>query len=112
MLTCILVVHLCCRAGWYDLFQTETLAAFDGYNEKSDPSVRGLSVLTVDPLGHCLGGAEYFHQNAVEGRTALVLGQLFATYGIRPVSRNRILNITFYVMSSNDEAGLAIGQYW
>jgi uncharacterized protein len=33
-------------------------------------------------------------------------------YGIRPVARNNIKNITFYVMSSNDEAGKAAGQYW
>jgi hypothetical protein len=48
----------------------------------------------------------------VTGRTALILGQLFEVYGIRPVSRSGIKNITFYVMSSNDEAGLAVGQYW
>lgn len=29
--------------------------------------------------------------------------------GVRPVIRNNILNVTFYVMSSNDDAGLAAG---
>ena len=37
---------------------------------------------------------------------------MFEVYGIRPVSRNGIKNITFYVMSSNDEAGKAAGQFW
>jgi len=37
---------------------------------------------------------------------------LYATYGIHPVRRNGIHNITFYVMSSNDEAGKTAGQYW
>lgn len=99
--------------GWYDLFQVGTLEAYNGYNTMSDPSVRFTSKITVDPLGHCLEGAQYFPQNAVEGRTGLVLGQLFETYGIHSVIRDRaVKNVTFYVMSSNDEAGLAAGQYW
>jgi predicted acyl esterase len=98
--------------GWYDLFQVGTLAAFEGYNTLSDPSVRGQSIITVDPLGHCLEGAEFFTENAVEGRTILVMGQLFQTYGIFPVKRPNIKNVTFYVMSSNDEAGREAGQYW
>ena len=48
----------------------------------------------------------------VEGRTLLGLAQAYETYGVRPVKRNNIQNVTFYVMSSNDEAGLAAGQYW
>ena len=98
--------------GWYDLFEVELLAAFEGYNTYSDPSVRGTSVLTVDPIGHCLEAQEFFHQNAPYGRTLLMLGQLFDIYGIRPVKRPQIQNVTFYVMSSNDEAGLSVGQYW
>jgi hypothetical protein len=43
--------------GWYDLFSLGTLQAFDGYNTLSDPSVRYTSIITVDPLGHCLDGA-------------------------------------------------------
>jgi hypothetical protein len=89
-----------------------TIQAFDGYNTLSDPSVRYTSVITIDPLGHCLDGAEYFTENAIMGRTGLVIGQLFATYGITPVLRSNIKNVTFYVMSSNDEAGHAAGQYW
>jgi putative CocE/NonD family hydrolase len=41
-----------------------------------------------------------------------MLGQLFEIYGIHPVRRPEMKNVTFYVMSSNDEAGLAVGQYW
>lgn len=37
---------------------------------------------------------------------------MFEVYGIRPVKRNNIKNVTFYVMSSNDEAGKQAGQYW
>jgi putative CocE/NonD family hydrolase len=74
--------------------------------------VRHTSLITIDPLGHCLDGAEFFTEDAVEGRTALVLGQLFQTYGIHSVVRSNIKNVTFYVMSSNDEAGRAAGQYW
>jgi putative CocE/NonD family hydrolase len=99
-------------AGWYDLFLVGTLQLFDGYNTKSQPSVRNTAKITIDPLGHCLEGAEYFQQNAVEGRTALVLSQIYEVYGIFETKRSAIKNITFYVMSSNDEAGLAVGEYW
>jgi len=98
--------------GWYDLFSLGTIQAFEGYNTLSDPSVRYTSVITIDPLGHCLDGAEFFTENAVQGRTGVVLGQLFEVFGITPVKRNQIKNVTFYVMSSNDEAGIAAGQYW
>jgi len=99
-------------AGWYDLFLVGNLKVFDGYNELSDESVRHTSKLVVDPLGHCLGGAEYFKQNTVMGRTGLEIAQLFELYGIRPVANPLVKNVTFYVMSSNDEAGLKAGQYW
>jgi len=98
--------------GWYDLFQLGTLQAFEGYNYKSAENVRRTSVITVDPLGHCLEGAEFFTENAVLGRTGVMLAQLFATYGIFPVQRSEIKNVTFYVMSSNDDAGKGVGQYW
>lgn len=38
--------------------------------------------------------------------------QAYETYGARPVTRTNVKNVTFYVMSSNDEAGIAAGQYW
>jgi len=98
--------------GWYDLFIVGLIEAFDGYNNLSDESVRHTSQITIDPLGHCIEAAEFFPQNAYEGRTGIVIGQLFEVYGIRPVTRDNIKNVTFYVMSSNDEAGLAVGQYW
>jgi hypothetical protein len=75
-----------CRGGWYDLFSLGTIQAFEGYNQLSDPSVRYTSMITIDPLGHCLDGAgkavilslfvffipfiEYFTENAIMGRTA------------------------------------------
>jgi len=99
-------------AGWYDLFQLGTLQAYDGYNFQSNPAVQRSSVITVDPLGHCLEGAEFFTENAVMGRTGVMLAQLFATYGVFPVQRSEIKNVTFYVMSSNDDAGKGVGQYW
>lgn len=60
----------------YDLFTMGTLVAFDGYNTQSDPSVRFTSKITVDPLGHCLEGAEFFPQDTIMGRTGLVLMQV------------------------------------
>ena len=98
--------------GWYDLFSIGTIQAFDGYNNLADESVRFTSKLTIDPLGHCLDFADYFTENAPYGRTAVIFAQMFETYGIRPVKRSRIHNVTFYVMSSNDDAGKKAGQYW
>ena len=43
---------------------------------------------------------------------SLALAQAYEVYGVRPVKRNNIQNVTFYVMSSNDDAGLEAGQYW
>ena len=74
--------------------------------------MRYSSVITIDPCGHCLETQEFFTENVVMGRTAVMLGQLFALYGIHPVVRSGIKNVTFYVMSSNDEAGKQAGQYW
>eukprot|EP01116_Phalansterium_solitarium_P016452 TRINITY_DN3827_c1_g1_i1.p1 TRINITY_DN3827_c1_g1~~TRINITY_DN3827_c1_g1_i1.p1 ORF type:complete len:610 (-),score=204.90 TRINITY_DN3827_c1_g1_i1:97-1893(-) len=46
-------VHL---SGWYDIFNQQQLAAFDGYQKQSLPAVRGTSFLVVVPTGHCAGG--------------------------------------------------------
>jgi uncharacterized protein len=99
-------------AGWYDIFLVGNLAAYEGYNYEADPAVRHQSVLTIDPCGHCQDAAPYFTENIIAGRTALALMQAYDTFGVRPVARNNIKNITFYVMSSNDEAGVGAGQYW
>jgi len=98
--------------GWYDLFVTGTIEAYEGYNTMSDESVRYTSVITIDPLGHCQDVAYMFPQNTVMGRTALVFGQLFQVFGVKASERMLVRNITFFVMSSNDEVGLAAGQYW
>jgi len=66
--------------GWYDLFLTGTIEAFEGYNTMSDESVRYTSLITIDPLGHCQDVANLFPQNTVLGRTALVFGQLFQVW--------------------------------
>jgi len=42
----------------------------------------------------------------------LAFMQAYQVYGVRPVERTNIKNVTFYVMSSNDEAGKNAGQYW
>jgi len=99
-------------AGWYDMFLMGTLLGFENYNTQSDESVRYTSKITVDPCGHCLEAGAFFTQNAVQGRTGLVIAQLFETFGIRPVARNGIKNVTFYVMSSNDDLGKEAGLYW
>jgi putative CocE/NonD family hydrolase len=43
----------------------------------------------------------------------VVIGQLFEVMGVIPaLPRTEIKNVTFYVMSSNDEVGKAAGLYW
>ena len=98
--------------GWYDLFILGTLQAFDGYNNQCDESVRYTSKITIDPLGHCLDFGDFFTENAVMGRTGLVIAQAYEVFGIRPVKRSEVKNVTFYVMSSNDDAGKQAGQFW
>lgn len=99
-------------AGWYDLFLVGNLAAYNGFNTQSQESVRYTSRLTIDPLGHCQSAAEYFPQDLIAGRTLLAVMQAFELYEIRPVMRSDVKNVTFYVMSSNDEEGLAAANYW
>jgi predicted acyl esterase len=99
-------------AGWYDIFLVGNLAAYHGFNYESDPAVRGNSVLLIDPCGHCQDAAPYFTEDVIAGRTALGLMQAYATFGSRPVARTNIKNVTFYVMSSNDAAGVEAGQFW
>ena len=102
-------------AGWYDLFLVGTLEGFEGFNYKSDVSVRGTSKIVVDPCGHCLDAGGYFKQNTVDGRTAIVIAQCFELFGIdNKVVRELgpIKDVTFYVMSSNDDAGNAAANYW
>lgn len=88
------------------------LAAFHGYNYEADEAVQHKSVLTIDPCGHCQDAAQFFTEDVIAGRTALGLMQAFETFGVRPVARNNIKNVTFYVMSSNDDAGKEAGQFW
>ena len=63
-------------AGWYDLFLVGNLAAFKGYNEESDPSVRNTAKIMVDPLGHCQDAAQWFPQDLIQGRSMLAIMQV------------------------------------
>jgi putative CocE/NonD family hydrolase len=99
-------------AGWYDLFQSETIALYNGYNEKSDASVARTSRLVIDPVGHCLEAQTFWTENVVYGRTGVMLAQVFETFGIVEQKRSAIKNVTFYVMSSNDDKGKEAGQFW
>jgi len=63
-------------AGWYDLFLVGNLAAFKGYNEESDPSVRNTAKIMVDPLGHCQDAAQWFPQDLIQGRSMLAVMQV------------------------------------
>ena len=99
-------------AGWYDIFLVGNLASYDGFNYRSQPEVQGKSLILVDPCGHCQDAAKYFSEDLIAGRTILGLMQAYEVYGVRPVTRNNIKQVTFYVMSSNDDAGLAAGQFW
>jgi len=102
-------------AGWWDIFLEGTLEGFHGFNAKSHPSVANTGKLIVDPCGHCIEAGAFFAPNTFEGRTALVAAQIFELFGIYTPPREEmglIKNITFYVMSSNDDAGTAAAQYW
>jgi len=99
-------------AGWYDIFLVGNLAAYQGYNYEAVDGYQHRSVITIDPLGHCQSAAEYFPQNLIAGRTLLPVAQAYEVFGIFPVQRSGIKNVTFYVMSSNDESGLSTANYW
>jgi predicted acyl esterase len=99
-------------AGWYDIFLVGNLAAYNGYNTQCQEEFRYTSKLTIDPLGHCQSAAEYFPQDLIAGRTLLAFMQAVELYDIHSVARTNVQNVTFYVMSSNDDAGLAAANYW
>lgn len=98
--------------GWWDLFLPGTLDGYKGFNTESQAAVQGTSKIFIDPCGHCLDAQEYFPQHTVEGRSAVFIAQLFDLFGIHDVKRTAIKPVTFYVMSSNDDAGLKAGQFW
>jgi predicted acyl esterase len=99
-------------AGWYDMFLVGNLLAFEGYNTKSAPMSRHQSSLLVDPVGHCINAQHYFHQNTIFGRSAVAISNMLQTFGVRNEKRSAIKNITFYVMSSDDEEGKKVANYW
>jgi hypothetical protein len=71
-----------------------------------------LKIYYIFCISHCQSAAEFFPQDLIAGRTLLAFMQAVELYDIHPVRRNNIQNVTFYVMSSNDEAGLAAANYW
>jgi predicted acyl esterase len=98
--------------GWYDIFLPGTLISYDGYNYGAAEGYKYQSRILMDPLGHCQMADVFFPQDLIAGRSFLELAQMLETYGIQPVKRQNIKNVTFYVMSSNDSAGLEYGNYW
>jgi predicted acyl esterase len=98
--------------GWWDLFLKGSLATWTGFNTLSTEDVRGTSKIFLDPCGHCTDAQEFFPGHTVEGRSLVFVMQLFELFGVRKFRRDAIKQISFYVMSSNDDAGLAAGQYW
>jgi putative CocE/NonD family hydrolase len=99
--------------GWYDLFVAGSLDGFEQYNAHSTGSGYRTSTLVVDPIGHCQDAAKYFTaDNLIHGRSLLPLALALETFGIKPVTRNSIKNVTLYVMSSGDAAGLEAGMFW
>jgi predicted acyl esterase len=99
-------------AGWYDMFLIGNLEAYEGYNTKSAESVRHQSNLVVDPVGHCITGQHFFHQDTIFGRSAVAITNMMQTFGVMDIKRSGIKNITFYVMSSNDDEGKKVANYW
>lgn len=96
-------------SGWYDIFQTGNLMAYDGYQHLAAEEARGQSKIVVDPLGHCQGAYKYFPKNLIFGRVALgVLLSLDLFLG-KPAAEHAN-NVTFYVMGGIDGTGQ--GNYW
>ena len=102
-------------AGWYDIFQSGHLSAWEGYAKQS--SLPNQAKLVIDPCGHCQAAASSFPQNAVLGRAALpllmaldLLADDSVTNRTWPEVPEGAKNVTFYVMGA-DEGG-APGNYW
>eukprot|EP00670_Eutreptiella_braarudii_P002701 CAMPEP_0174297250 /NCGR_PEP_ID=MMETSP0809-20121228/50469_1 /TAXON_ID=73025 ORGANISM="Eutreptiella gymnastica-like, Strain CCMP1594" /NCGR_SAMPLE_ID=MMETSP0809 /ASSEMBLY_ACC=CAM_ASM_000658 /LENGTH=578 /DNA_ID=CAMNT_0015400915 /DNA_START=137 /DNA_END=1873 /DNA_ORIENTATION=+ len=68
-------------AGWYDVFQQDTLDVYHGYRTQSDPEIRDLQFLIIEPKGHCFaGGAVKWHNLALAELSTLAstfAGMLF-----------------------------------
>jgi predicted acyl esterase len=104
-------------AGWYDIFQEGNLAAWNGANKLSDPSVRGQSKLVVDPCGHCQAAADLFPHDLIFGRVLLPILMAFdmmsnesPTNKTWPPVPEGAKPVTFYVMG--DDQNGAPGNFW
>ena len=105
-------------AGWYDIFQQGNLEAWNGFQYASNPAVRGLAKLVVDPCGHCQGAASLFPHDTAFGRVLLPILMAFdmmsndnPTNKSWPPVPEGVNNVTFYVMGA-DETPVAPGNYW
>jgi predicted acyl esterase len=98
-------------AGWYDIFLIGHLAAFEGFQKLSDPSVRGKHKLVIDPCGHCQDAGDMFMKKTNMGRTALAIEQSFDLFTGEHKYAQNVSAITWYLMSSED-APDPLGNYW
>jgi putative CocE/NonD family hydrolase len=110
-------------AGWYDIFLTGQLIAYDGYKNHAADGNDDDTKIFIDPLGHCQEGASSFPKHTIQGRSALPILQSYELYMStvtgKPFGnatdhylpyRESIKDVTFYVMGSTDDD--ASGNYW
>lgn len=97
-------------AGWYDLFATKTIATYEGYNTRSYRA--GRSKLFIDPLGHCQNAASLFPFDRIFPSFGFAYELGLWALDLLPEESLKLKNITFYVMSSFDNVGVANGHYW
>jgi putative CocE/NonD family hydrolase len=92
-------------AGWYDIFVKGNIEAYMKYG--------GENTIVIDPLGHCQTAWQYFpSDDLIIGRSFLPIFQFLNMISGRPLTRSNIKAVTFYVMSSNDDVGSTVGNYW
>eukprot|EP00927_Polykrikos_kofoidii_P017279 TRINITY_DN17845_c0_g1_i2.p1 TRINITY_DN17845_c0_g1~~TRINITY_DN17845_c0_g1_i2.p1 ORF type:complete len:654 (-),score=83.92 TRINITY_DN17845_c0_g1_i2:39-1931(-) len=103
-------------AGWWDIFSTTMLDAFEGARAFSDPSVRDKHVLVVGPLGHCAGGWP-LHPifEAAEGESIKTSMSISSEiFGSKSSQIGGVLaqvkRLNFFVMGAYDSA--RAGNYW
>jgi hypothetical protein len=82
----------------FTMFYSQFCLYAPRYNTEAADDAQHKSVLLIDPCGHCQDAAKFFSEDVIAGRTALGLMQAYETFGARPVKRNNVKNVTFYVM--------------
>eukprot|EP01116_Phalansterium_solitarium_P004363 TRINITY_DN1535_c0_g1_i6.p1 TRINITY_DN1535_c0_g1~~TRINITY_DN1535_c0_g1_i6.p1 ORF type:complete len:1215 (+),score=225.28 TRINITY_DN1535_c0_g1_i6:48-3647(+) len=106
-------------AGWYDVFLTESINAFEGYQHESHPSVRGNQFLVVVPTGHCTHGGQIPRPC---GNAGFVIGQRLADRMFQVVTDGNTIagsdlatepRLIWYIMGSGDTTpGGDAGNFW